>query len=72
MKRLTVQQHAEWRIRLALSQSSAKPINEDHDEPIQVDPYAGDPPFKRSEGEVSRVLTILNSLNSLEERGNIR
>jgi hypothetical protein len=37
------------------------------DDEIQIDPYAGDPPSRRSDKEINRVLSILDSL---EERGN--
>ena len=66
----SIQHHAEHRIKLAMQQAAAAdPIT---GEPIQIDPFRGDPPSKKKDSEVSRVLTILNSLNSLEERGNIR
>ena len=37
------------------------------DELMQLDPYAGDPPSKRSDKETDRLLSILDSL---DERGN--
>ena len=40
---------------------------DDLDELMQLDPYAGDPPSKRSEKETDRLLSILDSL---DERGN--
>ena len=38
------------------------------DEMIEVDPYDGDPPSRRSDKELGRVLSILDSLEA--ERGN--
>lgn len=40
---------------------------DDLDELMQLDPYAGDPPCKRSDKETDRLLSILDSL---DERGN--
>jgi hypothetical protein len=37
------------------------------DELMQLDPYAGDPPSKRSDKETDRLLSILDAL---DERGN--
>ncbi len=42
-------------------------IDRDLDEMIQSDPYNGDPPSKRKDSELARVLSILDSLE--EERG---
>lgn len=42
------------------------PIDAELDDGIQVDPYNGDPPSKRKDSELNRVLSILDSL----ERGN--
>jgi hypothetical protein len=46
--------------------STSRPFDE-IDELIQLDPYAGDPPSKRSDKETDRLLSILDSL---DERGN--
>lgn len=41
------------------------------DEHLQIDPYAGDPPSRRSDKEIDRVLSILDSIEtSTTERGN--
>lgn len=40
--------------------------DDDLDDMIQVDPYAGDPPSKRKDKESARLLAILDNL----ERGN--
>lgn len=68
MRSLSVQRHAEWRIKLAQSQAAvADPIDDDHDDLLQVDPYSGDCPSRRSDKELARVLLILDSLD--DERG---
>lgn len=67
MRRLSVQRHQEWRIKLAQQQQavagSADLIDDDL---IEVDPYNGDPPSKRKDAELDRVLALLDSLG----RGN--
>ena len=60
---LTVNEHQAFRETL----SPARP-NEDFDDLIQVDPYNGDPPSRRKDGEVNRLLSILASIEN--ERGN--
>ena len=60
---LTVQGHHEWHESLA---APARDFDE-IDELMQLDPYAGDPPSKRSDRETDRLLSILDSL---DERGN--
>jgi hypothetical protein len=59
---LTVQGHHEWR------ESISTPADHDEiDDLMQLDPYAGDPPSKRSDKETDRLLSILDAL---DERGN--
>lgn len=42
----------------------------DFDDVIQIDPYAGDPPSKRSDKEISRLLSVLDSIeNDSIEKG---
>ena len=41
-------------------------IDRELDEMIEVDPFNGDPPNKRSDKELSRLLSILDSI---DERG---
>ena len=36
----------------------------DFDDVIQIDPYAGDPPSKRSDKEISRLLDVLDSIEN--------
>ena len=61
----------EWLERLTAPQaidSLLTPADlDDLDELMQLDPYAGDPPSKRSDKETDRLLSILDSL---DERGN--
>ena len=66
MTRLSIQRHSEWRIKLATQLAVADPIDEDYDDLVQVDQYSGDPPSKRKDSELARVLLILDSL---DERG---
>lgn len=42
-------------------------IDRELDEMIEVDPFNGDPPNKRSDKELDRLLSILDSI---DERGN--
>jgi hypothetical protein len=67
-RRVSVDCHAAFRASLA-----PKPLDEFDDElddEIQVDPYAGDPPSRRSDKAISRILAVLDSLeNSNAERG---
>jgi hypothetical protein len=39
------------------------------DEMVQVDPYNGDPPSKRKDSELARVLSILDSLEAVRGDG---
>jgi hypothetical protein len=61
--RVSVEAHAKFR------QSLAAPIgdelDDELDEHIVCDPYSGDPPSRRKDSEVSRMLSILDNL----ERG---
>jgi hypothetical protein len=54
-------------VKLATKQAFVDPIDSELDEEIVIDPYNGDPPSKRKDSELARVLSILDSL---EERGN--
>jgi len=75
MRRVTVDHHSAWRTRLKQQESLlTAPVeiegllsDEDFDDLLEVDPYAGDPPSKRSDKELARVLSVLDSL---DERGN--
>ena len=67
MKRLSIQRHSEWRIKLAAQLAVADPIDYDQDDLLEVDPYSGDCPSRRSDKELARVLLILDSLD--DERG---
>ena len=44
-------------------------IDRDLDEMIQVDPYNGDPPSRRKDRELARVLSILDSLEVVRGDG---
>jgi hypothetical protein len=61
----------EWLARITAPQEIDGLMTEaDHDEIdelMQLDPYAGDPPSKRSDKETDRLLSILDAL---DERGN--
>ena len=59
MKLLSVDQH------LAFRQSLAAPklLDEIDDDDLHVDPYSGDPPSRRKDSELARVLSILDSLD---------
>lgn len=37
---------------------------------LAVDPFNGDPPERRSDKEIGRLLSLLDSLDAKEERGN--
>lgn len=67
MTRLSIQRHSEWRIKLAAQLAVADPIGYDQDDLLEVDPYSGEPPSKRKDSELARVLLILDSLD--DERG---
>ena len=62
-RRVSVAGHHEFREGLR----AATDDDMDFDDVIQIDPYAGDPPSKRSDKETARLLSILDSL---DERGN--
>ena len=64
---LSVAGHHQFRESLAVSGRKYDEVDELVDEHIQIDPYEGDPPSKRSDREINRVLSILDEL---EERGN--
>jgi hypothetical protein len=40
------------------------------DELAAADPFNGDPPARRSDKEIGRLLSLLDSLDTKEERGN--
>ena len=63
---LTVAGHHQFREGISNDPRPFDEIDLALDEHLQVDPYAGDPPSKRSDKELNRVLSILDSL----ERGN--
>jgi len=67
VSRLSIQRHQEWRVKLAAQQDFVDPIDRELDEAIQIDPYSGDPPSRRSDKELGRLLDLLDSLG---ERGN--
>ena len=61
-RRVSINQVINWRDTFA-----PLPADDIDDDLINVDPYAGDPPSKRSDREIARTLAILDSL---QERGN--
>jgi hypothetical protein len=63
-RRVSVAAHHAFRRSLAVSQCD--PLDDLIDDEITVDPYNGDPPSKRKDKELNRVLSILDEL----ERGN--
>ena len=67
MNRLSIQRHHEWQMKLAAQQDFVDPVDAELDDHLQVDPYAGDPPSRRSDKELGRLLDLLDSLG---ERGN--
>jgi hypothetical protein len=67
---VSINDHADFRRSLAdvgrlISDDDLDDIDAELDEMIHVDPYNGDPPSKRKDREISRVLGLLDSL----ERG---
>jgi len=74
MKRVSIQRHAEWQMQFAAKQAFInEPVaihglldDDDIDELLVTDPFNGDPPSKRKDSELARVLSILDSL---EQRG---
>lgn len=60
---VTVAEHGHWQRGLS-SESQADDLDDDL---INVDPYSGDPPNRRSDKELGRVLSILDELEA--ERG---
>lgn len=63
----TVQEHDHFIRSIATDERGIDEIDREIDDRIVVDPFGGDPPSKRSDKEISRVLSILDEL---EERGN--
>lgn len=47
-----------------------RPVDHDDDDDLAADPFNGDPPNRRSDKEISKLLDLLDSLNTQEERGN--
>jgi len=66
-RRVTVEDHLHFQKSIRTDERGIDEIDRMLDEQIEVDPYNGDPPSKRSDKEISRVLSILDSL---DERGN--
>jgi hypothetical protein len=67
---VTINDHAHFRRSLGdvgklVSDDDLDDIDAELDEMIQVDPYNGNPPSRRKDREISRVLGLLDSL----ERG---
>jgi hypothetical protein len=67
---VSINDHADFRRSLAdvgrlISDDDLDDIDAELDDMIQVDPYNGDPPSRRKDREISRVLGLLDSL----ERG---
>lgn len=62
-RRLTVAGHHAWRESLSAQQTA----DDDFDDLIEIDPFNGDPPSKRKDSELARVLAVLDSL----ERGTV-
>ena len=75
MNRISINRHAEWQQSLRHKGAlSSAPVeihgllsDDDFDDLLEIDPYAGDPPSKRSDKELARILSVLDSL---DERGN--
>ena len=59
-RRVTIAGHHEFREGLCGSTDD----DIDFDDVIQIDPYAGDPPSKRSDKEISRLLDVLDSIEN--------
>jgi hypothetical protein len=59
-KRVTIAGHHEFREGLR----GCTDDDIDFDDVIQIDPYAGDPPSKRSDKEISRLLDVLDSIEN--------
>ena len=59
-KRVSVAGHHAFREGLR----AATADDPDFDDLIQIDPYAGDPPSKRSDKEISRLLDVLDSIEN--------
>ncbi len=65
MKPVSVEARKAFRDSLTDRNAAWDEIEAELDDMIQVDPYNGDPPSRRKDREVSRVLGLLDSL----ERG---
>jgi hypothetical protein len=64
-RRVSVEDHKAFRDSLTDRSAAWDEIDDHLDEMIQVDPYNGNPPSRRKDREISRVLGLLDSL----ERG---
>jgi len=64
-RRVTIAEVQDFRESIASNDERFDEIDNLLDDEIQVDPYDGDPPSKRKDSELNRVLSILDSL----ERG---
>jgi len=65
-RRVTIAEVQDFRKSISRPTERYNEIDNLLDDEIQVDPYDGDPPSKRKDSELNRVLSILDSL----ERGN--
>jgi hypothetical protein len=64
-RRVSVEQHEAFQKSISRPCDKWDEIDDQLDDMIHVDPYNGDPPSRRKDREISRVLGLLDSL----ERG---
>jgi hypothetical protein len=64
-RRVSVEQHEPFQKSISRPCDKWDEIDDQLDDMIHVDPYNGDPPSRRKDREISRVLGLLDSL----ERG---
>ncbi len=67
-RRVSVDDHKAFREALTDRSAALDEIDAELDDMLQVDPFNGDPPSRRKDREISRVLSLLDSL---EERGTL-
>jgi hypothetical protein len=62
-RRVSVEKHAEFQ------RSLTTHGDEGFDDLIEIDPFNGDPPSKRKDSEIGKLLNLLDSLGTNDERG---